>query len=100
MIISIVNHTQLPRQEVQDVLRAVNRQLQEDFRRYWHKNVELRLEGWTGESPSPKSPFDMRGDAVIYLWDDEDVPNALGYHDLNNNGVPFGFVFTALADAL
>jgi hypothetical protein len=49
MIISIINATQLPRQQIQDVIRAVNRQLQEEFKMYWHKDVELRLEGWTGE---------------------------------------------------
>ena len=100
MIISVINHTQLPRQEIQNVIRAVNRQLQEDFRRYWHKDVQLRLEGWTGEAPSPKIPFDMRGDAVLYLWDEDDVEDALGYHSVNNSGVPFGFVFTELSKLL
>ena len=100
MTISIVNHTQLERQNIQDVLRAVNRQLREDFHRYWHKDVRLRLEGWAGENPDEKMPFDMRGDAVLYLWDGEDVENALGYHSLNNRGVPFGFVFTRLSERI
>ncbi len=100
MIISIINHTELSKDEVQRVVRAVNRQMQEDFRRYWHKEVHLRLEGWTGEQPDPELPLDMRGDAVLYLWDDNDVENALGYHALNYQGVPYGFVFTQLADAL
>ncbi|MDE0220544.1 MAG: hypothetical protein OXJ90_14860 [Spirochaetaceae bacterium] len=49
--ISVINATMLCRQEVQDKIRAVNRQLQDDFRRYWHADVHLRLEGWTGEAP-------------------------------------------------
>lgn len=100
MIISIINNTDLHHQEVQDTLRAVNRQLLEDFKKYWHKHVELRLEGWTGEQPDPSDPLDMRGDAVIYLWDDEDINDALGYHDLNHHGVPYGFVFRRLSERI
>lgn len=106
MIISIINNTNLQHQEVQDVIRAVNRQLSEDFAKYWHKEVQLRLEGWTGEkegydgAPDPDNPVDMRGDAVLYLWDEEDVSDALGYHDLTNAGVPYGFVFTRLSAEL
>ena len=54
MIISIVNTTDLDRQEVQHTLRAVNRQLQGDFRRYWHTYAELRLEGLSIPSYSYK----------------------------------------------
>jgi hypothetical protein len=42
----------------------------------------------------------MRGDAVLYLWDTVNVDDALGYHDLNHRGIPFGFVFTELSKAL
>ena len=57
--ISVINATMLCRQEVQDKIRAVNRQLQDDFRRYWHADVHLRLEGWTGESPDPRRPLSI-----------------------------------------
>ena len=60
----------------------------------------MRLEGWTGEQPDPDVPLDMRGDAVLYLWDEDDVDDALGSHDLNFLGVPYGFVFTHLSAAL
>ena len=100
MIISVINHTQLTKEDVQRTLRAVNRQMSEDFKRYWHRDVELRLEGWTGAQPNAKMPIDMRGDAVLYLWDEEDVDDALGYHALNGAGVPFGFVFTRLSEQL
>jgi hypothetical protein len=40
----------------------------------------------------------MRGDAVLYLWDEADVANALGYHSRNAKGLPFGFVFKKVAD--
>ncbi len=100
MIISIINATQKSKEDVQRVIRATNRQLSEDFRRYWHKDVALRLEGWTGEQPDPSLPLDMRGDAVLYLWDAVNVEDALGYHDLNYRGVPYGFVFTELSAEL
>ena len=100
MIVSVINTTELDRHEVQRTLRAVNRQLQEDFRRYWHTLVELRLEGWTGESLDPTRPFNLRGDAVIYLLGGQSTFNALGYHALTHQGLPYGFVFPALSDEL
>jgi hypothetical protein len=48
-----------------------------------------------------QSPQDLRGDAIVYLWDNvADVAEALGYHDQNNRGLPYGFVFTDLASKL
>ncbi len=100
MIISVINNTQLAKEDVQRTLRAINRQMSEDFKRYWHRDVELRLEGWTGAQPNAETPIDIRGDAVLYLWDQEDVDDALGYHALTGAGVPFGFVFTRLSAQL
>jgi len=42
----------------------------------------------------------MRGDAVLYLWDEVNVDDALGYHDRNYRGVSYGFVFRKLSDQL
>jgi len=42
----------------------------------------------------------MRGDAVLYVWDQVDVDDALGYHDKNDRGIPFGFVFMDLSQEL
>ena len=98
MIISVINTTSLHRQEVQNKIRAVTRQLSEDFRRYWHTDVQLRLEGWTGETLAPNRPLNMRDDAVIYLWKDHNTAAPLGYHDLTYRGVRSGFVFPDLSD--
>jgi hypothetical protein len=43
---------------------------------------------------------ELRGDAVIYLWDQIDVDDALGYHEKNARGIPFGIVFVQLSDQL
>lgn len=99
MTISIVNHTngQVSDEELQRVIRAINRQVKEDFEPYWSLGAMLRLEGRSAEKPDTVQVADMRGDAIIYLWDQADVPGALGYHFQNNRGIPFGFVFTSIA---
>ncbi len=95
MIISVINHTsgRLLDEQVQNAIRAINRQIREDFAPYWSLGAQLRLEGRSGPNPTKQSLPDMRGDAVLYLWDKSDVEDALGYHDRNNAGIPFGFVF-------
>jgi hypothetical protein len=102
VLISLVNHTDatVPDAKVQEAVRAINRQLQEDFRPYWGIDARLRLEGRSGLQPDQQKAGELRGDAVIYLWDDVDVDGALGYHDRNNQGIPFGFVFTELSEQL
>jgi hypothetical protein len=102
MIISVINHTngKLSDEEVQRVIRAINRQITEDFEPYWSLGATLRLEGKSTLQPQKQDLPDMRGDAVLYLWDDTDIPGALGYHDTNNRGIPFGFVFTELSASL
>jgi hypothetical protein len=102
MIISIINHTngKISDEELQGAIRSINRQIREDFEPYWHLGAELRLEGRSGTKPSKQNLVDMRGDAVLYLWDSVDVDDALGYHDMTNAGVPYGFVFTELAKQL
>jgi hypothetical protein len=99
MIISIINHTngEIADAEVHTVLRAVNRQIACDFEPYWSLGATLRLEGRSQKTPSKTSPVDMRGDAILYLWNGQDVDDAVGYHEANNAGIPYGFVFTALA---
>ena len=51
MLISVVNHTngKLSDEEVQNGVRAVNRQISHDFKPYWHISAELRLEGTFGK---------------------------------------------------
>jgi hypothetical protein len=99
MIISVVNHSngQVTDEELQTAIRAINRQINEDFAPYWSLPATLRLEGRSSEEPDKVQVPDMRGDAVLYLWDEVDVEGALGYHYQNFRGIPFGFVFTEIA---
>ncbi len=98
MVISIVNFTDtLEDEDVQRVIRAINRQITQDFQPYWSMGATLRLEGH-GDTEERQAPQELRGDAIIYLWDKAaDVPDAIGYHDRNNKGLPYGFVFTEIA---
>ena len=101
MIISIVNRSKKITDAVlQGVIRAINRQISEDFEPYWSFGAQLRLEGKIGRNPSKNTLAEMRGDAVIYLWDKVDMEDALGYHAANMRGIPYGFVFTELAEKL
>ena len=71
MIISIINHTsgRISDEKAQVAIRAINRQIREDFEPYWSLGASLRLEGKSASQPQKQSLADMRGDAVIYLWD-------------------------------
>jgi hypothetical protein len=102
MIISVINHTngEISDSQLHDALRAINRQITYDFQPYWSIGATLRLEGRSTAKPDGNDARDMRGDAVLYLWNEENVDDALGFHETNNLGIPFGFVFTALAKRL
>lgn len=101
MIISIVNRSKkIKDAQLQNVIRAINRQVSEDFSPYWSFAATLRLEGAVGKSPDKQSLADLRGDAILYLWDEADVVDALGYHQANFRGIPYGFVFTELCEQL
>ncbi len=102
MIISIVNHCSdtITDEALQQAVRAINRQIAEDFEPYWSFGATLRLEGRAGAQPDKQGLADMRDDAVIYLWDQVDVEGALGYHDRNHRGIPYGFVFPKLSRQL
>jgi hypothetical protein len=47
MIISIINHTsaKIKDEELQSIIRAINRQINEDYTPYWSLGATLRLEG-------------------------------------------------------
>jgi len=102
MIISVIN---LSNGAVSDALlqyaiRAVNRQIADDFEPYWGFGAQLRLEGKTGRSRADVDPADIRGDAILYVRKTTDMSDAEGYHDRHFSGIPYGFVFLDLSHAL
>lgn len=101
MIISVINCSKtLTDEQVLGAIRAINRQIAEDFEPYWSFGATLRLEGAVGDVPDKQKLQEMRGDAILYLWDKADVADALGYHESNNRGIPYGFIFTTLCKQL
>jgi hypothetical protein len=102
MIISIINLSEgmVSDAQLQRVIRAVNRQIAEDFEPYWSFGAKLRLEGKRGKGRSTVELADMRGDAILYLRNKADVVDAEGYHDRHFSGIPYGFVFLALCKKL
>jgi len=100
MLISIINRSKkISDENVQKVIRAINRQIAEDFEPYWSFGATLRLEGSTGRINMNRLT-DLRGDAILYLFDKPNVEDALGYHETNWKGIPYGFVFVELAEQL
>lgn len=102
MLISVVNHTNglLNDEAVQVAVRAVNRQIALDFEPYWHIGARLRLEGRATKTRPSLSLPELRGDAIIYLWDNIDVEGAAGYHEKTARGIPYGIVYVEISDAL
>ena len=99
--ISIVNHTRTVADlDLHRVVRAINRQISEDFEPYWAFGGRLRMEGPSGGRIDTNALREMRGDAVLYLLDSATSADALGYHDRNLGGVPYGFVYLDLCAQL
>jgi hypothetical protein len=101
MIVSVINLTEgaIADAELLRAIRAINRQLREDFEPYWGFGAELRLEGKTGKSKR-FDVADMRGDAVLYVRGVARIRDAEGFHEAHFSGVPYGFVFLELAQKL
>jgi len=93
--ISIVNFSDLSDRAVQEAIRAVNRQIQEDFAPIWGSIWNLRLHGSSFNRNDINSLVDefVQGEAVLYIVDEGHLPGAAGYHALNGREIPYGFVF-------
>jgi len=99
MIISLINRSKtIPDDEMQRVIRAINRQITEDFTPYWSFGATVRLEGAVGKRMNKQALPDMRGDAIIYVVDGMDAQKAEGYHEKNFRDIPCGYVFLGLCE--
>lgn len=101
MIVSVINLTagRLSDLIVQSAIRAINRQVAEDFVSYWGFGAALRLEGKSNRKRG-NTTTDMRGDAVLYLCNEVKPSDTAGYHDRAYRGIPYGVVYLELADLL
>jgi hypothetical protein len=97
--IAVVNFSSVPDADAQAAIRAVNRQVLEDFQPIWGAAYVSKLHAVTPlVNGQPVQDMKVPAEAVIYLVDQPSIPGALGYHDMNNAEVPVGFVFTDLGD--
>jgi hypothetical protein len=101
MIISVINLSDgaLPDEKLQRAIRAVNRQVAEDFSSHWGFGAQLRLEGKAGHRRGME-PVDVRGDAILYVRNRPKRTRDDGYHDAHFSGIPYGFVYLDLSKAL
>lgn len=101
MIISVINltHGKVTDAQMLPVIRAVNRQIKNDFEPYWSLGATLRLEGHSNNDFRIDNPADMRGDAVLYILD-KITAAADGEHDMNLHGIPYGVVYLELSKQL
>lgn len=90
MRICIVNQSKKPDAEVQAAIMAVNAQLS-SLLTEWSTLAHLRLEG--KRYSRKMSLKELRGDALLYISDDADE-SALGWHDADKFGVPYGVIYT------
>ena len=89
----------LSRGEVTDeealrVCAAIQKQIDRHYYKYWSWRGFIK---YTGNLPPKPGNVSRRDDAVIYLQNEADVAGALGYHDVTNKGLPYGFVFLDIA---
>ena len=98
--ISVVNFSDLSDSDVQAAIRAVNRQIQEDFAPIWGAIWDLRLHGSSFDADDIDSLVEeyIQGEAVLYIVDQGHLPGAAGYHSINGREMPFGFVFVTDPD--
>lgn len=97
MRISIINSSAtLADDEVMHAVRVVSRQITEDFQPRWQLSAQLRFSPAPGGRPEPDQ---LAGDAAIFVCDTAEGEH-VGYHEANTLGIPFGFVFTELANQL
>ncbi len=83
MIIAVKNHSNVPDPEILAAIRAINRQIAEDFEPYWDLGGRLRL--------ADRSVRSLNADAIIRIWD-----QGHNYH-WDQAGIPEGHVFTHLS---
>lgn len=100
MIITIVNQTHgtVPQADLRRVVAALNTQLTRDFTPWWGMTGQVVVSS-NGKVANTSLP-DVQDLAVIYLVDKINVQGALGYHDVTNTNIPYGYVDVQLSAKL
>lgn len=98
--IAIINFSSVNDRTVQRAVRAINRQVFEDFMPIWGSAYMCKVlaPAYELDDPDVVAPDQVAAKAVIFLVDNAHLQTALGYHTLNSAALPVGFVFTDLGD--
>jgi hypothetical protein len=85
----------IPTADFRTTVRAIARQVREDFSDEWGVTATLRA---TALSLKGDVPVDGKHDAIIYVGDASQDPTtgvegALGYHSRNHGSIPYGFIY-------
>jgi hypothetical protein len=100
MRISIANiSSKVTTAEFSATVHAVGRQVNQDFAPLWGMDADVR--GIAMSRNTKPNPELSVSDVILYVGELDDDPqkvaDAIGYHDLNNKGIPYGFIFTDVA---
>jgi len=95
MVISVLNFSNglIDDAALQSALRAVNRQISEDFQPYWGFGAQLRLDATLQRRNAKIKNSELRGDAVLYIRVSPRNADDEGFHTSTFGGVPYGFVY-------
>ncbi|MEM8767373.1 MAG: hypothetical protein AAGE43_08020 [Pseudomonadota bacterium] len=98
--LAIINFSEIDDRDVRLALRAVNRQVVEDYMPIWGSGFYCKLhrrEHLPGQ-PDVIEAEALRADAALFLVDRPRINAALSYCAINAAEIPVGFVFTDLGD--
>ena len=93
----------IPTADFQAAVRAIARQVKEDFAPEW--DITATLSGVTTNLKDGKlAPVEGRRSAIIYVGESAEDPttgveDALGYHADNHRNVPYGFIYLNICKA-
>jgi hypothetical protein len=100
--LAIINFSSVPEREARTAIRAVNRQVMEDFVPIWGSGYYCKLHrrenGAEQSQPEIIETEPVDAAAAIYLVDRPHISAALSYCALNTAELPVAFVFTDLGD--
>ncbi len=105
--LAIINFSDVPDGEAHRAIRAVNRQVIDDFLPIWGGGYYCRLHrqsagAGAGKNLEPQpviiEPDPIHADAAIFLVNRAQISTALSYCSMNAAALPVAFVFTDLGD--
>ena len=102
--LAIINFSDVSEGDARRAIRAVNRQVMDDFLPIWGAGYYCKLhrqpDARRGDDAQPVliEPDPIPADAAIFLVDRARISAALSYCSLNASALPVAFVFTDLGD--